>query len=152
MRKRFCFVVLALLFALVSAYSQTPSLIKVICGGSPEAIQATIDNGANLNARDSFYGATALHRAAMYNANPEVVAMLLKAGADINARSTLESMTALMWATIPNPHPETIITLLNAGADATLRDKNGKTALDYAKANDALKGTEVLKSLEEASQ
>ena len=42
--------------------------------------------------------------------------------------------------------------LLNAGADAKAKDKDGKTAFDYAKDNDALKGTDALKKLEEASK
>nr|WP_315102032.1 hypothetical protein [uncultured Fretibacterium sp.] len=39
--------------------------------------------------------------------------------------------------------------LLEAGADAKAKSNEGKTALDYARENEALKGTQALKLLEE---
>ncbi len=184
MKKRICLVGLALLLALVSAYSQAVSLFSIIYGGSPEDIQAAINKGAkvnatrsegtplilaaaynknpevitvlikagaDLNARDPNYGATALHWAATYNPNPDVISALLEAGAAINARNTREDMTPLIWAAVKTTNPEIILRLLKAGADATLRVKDGKSALDYAKANEKLNGTDALTELEKAS-
>lgn len=51
-----------------------------------------------------------------------------------------------------NPNPEVITKLLKAGADPKAKDKDGRTAFDYAKDNAKLKGTEALKQLEEASR
>ena len=39
-------------------------------------------------------------------------------------------------------NPEVITVLLDAGADITLKSSGGKTAFDYAKNNESLKGTE----------
>jgi hypothetical protein len=41
---------------------------------------------------------------------------------------------------------------LEAGANAKAKYGNGKTVLDYVKDNSGLKGTDVLKQLEEASK
>ena len=48
-----------------------------------------------------------------------------------------------------NPNPEVLTVLLEAGADAKAKSNEGKTALDYARENEALKGTQALKLLEE---
>ena len=61
-------------------------------------------------------------------------------------------MTALMYAAMGNTNPEVIRVLLDAGADGKARDKNGKTAFDYAQDNEKLKGTDALRKLEEASK
>lgn len=49
-------------------------------------------------------------------------------------------------------NPEMITALLKAGADAKAKTNKGFTALDYAKANKSLEGTDALKQLEEASK
>ena len=41
--------------------------------------------------------------------------------------------------------------LLDRGADPKLRDKEGKRPVDYAKENEALKGTDVYRRLQNAS-
>jgi ankyrin repeat protein len=48
--------------------------------------------------------------------------------------------------------PEVITVLLKAGADGTAKDSMGKTAFDYAKNNEKLKGTDAIRQLEEASK
>ena len=78
---------------------------------------------------------------------------LLKAGAGIDVQNTLEGRTALLWAAHEGANPTgMIMVLLKAGADAKVKDKEGMIALDYAQSNYLLKGTEVLKQLEEVSQ
>jgi ankyrin repeat protein len=47
-------------------------------------------------------------------------------------------------------NPEVISLLLRAGADPDLRDDYGKTALDYARKNELLQGTDALKALKAA--
>ena len=56
----------------------------------------------------------------------------------------------MLLAAIGNT-PEVLTVLLEAGSDAKAKDGKGKTALDYAKENAKLKGTEALKLLEEKS-
>ena len=53
---------------------------------TPERVQALLDAGAALEARDGF-GNTPLMEAARNNANPEVLQALIDAGADATARN-----------------------------------------------------------------
>lgn len=113
--------------------------------------------GADVNARDN-RSKTPLMYTADTNLNPEVIVTLLKAGGDINARDKA-GWTPLMYAvsnlgdSMSHSHPgSVIIMLLNAGADAKPRDSLGRTALDMARGDDNLKGTDALQQLEEASQ
>ena len=130
MRKRMVIAVavaVSVLFALPSTYAQTTDLFGVVISGTPQSVQAAIDQGADVNARDAI-GGTPLMWAAMYNQNPEVITTLLKAGADIMARDK-GSEPPLMSAAGSNMNPEVITTLLRAGVDVNARDKNGMTAL-----------------------
>ena len=78
--------------------------------------------------------------ASWYNPNPEVVQTLLRAGADPRAQDHTDE-TALMLAARYGNSSEDLAMLLEAGADAKAKDKLGMTALDYAKANEKLRGT-----------
>ncbi len=78
------------------------------------------------------------------------IAAALKAGADVNAKKEGD-WTSLMLAAEHNTNPEVISVLLRAGADVNARDNYGKTALDWAKDNESIKGTQALKELEEAT-
>jgi len=118
--------------------------------GTPESVQAAINQGADVNAQDPLYGRTPLLWAAWRNQNPEVITILLKAGADVNMKDA-NGCTPLLWAAWGNQNPEVITVLLKAGADAKAKNNQGKTAFDNAQANEKLKGTTALKQLEEAS-
>jgi ankyrin repeat protein len=139
----------------VNAYhdDMTPLLTPAAYNKNPQVISTLLRAEANIEARDlNPVGATPLLWAAYANQNPEVVTMLLKAGADIKAQDTVNGRTALIWAVHDNLNPEIITTLLRAGADTKVKDKSGYTALDYAHNRSALKGTDALKQLEEASK
>ena len=123
---------------------------ELVGTGTPQSVQAAINQGADVNARD-MYGRTPLMLATEYNQNPEVIITLLDAGADVNARDNYVE-TPLMWAARFNQNPEVITTLLMAGADAKAENKAGKTAFDNAQANEKLKGTDAYRKLEEASK
>ncbi len=88
--------------------------------------------------------------AAWSNENPEVITVLLKAGAEVNASADYGE-TPLMRAAEKNTNPEVITVLLKAGADVNAKNNGGKTALDYAKDNEDIKGTQAMKELEEAT-
>jgi ankyrin repeat protein len=123
---------------------------------NPEVITTLLKAGADLEAQDKT-GMTALMYAAAANPIPEVITVLLKAGADVNAQIKtqfvyIKGMTALMHAASCNQNPDVITTLLKAGANAKAKDKNGKTALYYAKNNRKLKGTAALRQLQKVSQ
>ena len=57
-------------------------------------------------------------------------------------------MVAAGW----NFNPEVLNVLLKAGADVNEKDKNGRRAVDYARGNKRLAGTDALKRLEELSK
>lgn len=80
--------------------------------------------GANPNLRDN-RGNTALIEAAW---DVDAVRALIGAGADVNAQNN-EGLTALINCVSPSVARE----LLANGADPSIRDKQGKTALDQAK-------------------
>jgi ankyrin repeat protein len=115
-----------------------------------EAITTLLKAGADVNAREKQYGATALMDASLSNQNPDVITTLLKAGAKVKAQDK-GGGTALMGAAKGN-NLKVIMVLLNAGADAKAKDNIGNTASNYAKYNSLLKGTDALKQLEEASK
>ncbi len=122
---------LAVLLA-ASAHVQTKDFIDLVVRGTPQDVQAALDKGADVNARDT-NGLTPLLTAAAYNTNPEVVAVLVEAGADTEARDTVHGSTALMWAARLNPNPDLITALLKAGANLNAQSTLvGKTALAWA--------------------
>ena len=78
---------------------------------------------------------------------PEIVEFLLNADAKINEVDS-EGNTALMLAVqVNNPDCKVIETLLDAGADVNV-ECNGLRAVDYARRNPKLVGTEIFKRLE----
>ena len=104
--------------------------------------------GAVVNASDT-NGMTPLLYAAMDNPNPDVMNLLIDAGAnDVTSKS---GKSALILAAMMNC-PEVVTTLVNAGADVNARDDDGKSALDYAGDNNKLKGTSILRTLEELTR
>ncbi len=131
------------------ADGMTPLMAAASDSPNPETIAALLEAGADVNARETRYGATALMFAAADSRNPDMIAALLAAGADVNARDA-NGQTPLFYAAILSRNSDFITLLLNAGADPKARDKSGKTAFDYAQANAKLKGTDALTRLEKA--
>jgi len=82
--------------------------------------------------------------------SPEEIRKALETGVNINVKDA-NGKTALFYAASKNSDPHVIITLLDAGADANLVNNEGKRAIDYAEKNDALKDTEALCMLRNAS-
>ena len=113
---------------------------------APNVMRILLKCGASVHARDTS-GMTALHHAAMNSPNPELVHMLTAAGARDSKNSS--GKTALMLASMMNG-PEVVDALLEAGSDAEARDNDGKTALDYARGNDKLEGSEILRRFSRA--
>lgn len=93
-------------------------------------------HGAKPDTLRSPAGRTALHIAAAYYACEELCQALLDAGADVNAR-TNDGTTPLMLAA-HSMKINLVKFLIAHGADATLKDKAGKNAYDYALTADAM--------------
>src|SRR5271157_2612789 len=121
-----------ILTAAGSTYAQTTNSFELsVKTGTPESIQAAVDQGGDVNGQNKS-GFTPLILAVALNPDPDGIATLLKAGANVNARDTTSGMTPLMWAARLNQNPKVITTLLHAGADINARDKNGLFALTHA--------------------
>ncbi len=99
---------------------QAKDFLELVKTGAPQEVQAIINIGADLNARDND-GSTPLMYAAEFN-GPDVITTLLKAGADVNAQDN-NGVTALMVAAQFNQNPGAATVLLKAGADLKTEDK-----------------------------
>jgi len=115
---------------------------------NPEVIEALINSGADVNARD-ISGSTPLMLT--IRRNPEAIRTLVNAGADVNAQNN-SGKTSLMFAAQLSSDPEVITTLLEFGADPNMIDANGAKAISYAKSNRDLRNTEALRRLEKVSR
>jgi len=98
--------------------------------GSALEVQAAIDSGANVNARD-IDGWSPLHYAAWKNPNPYVVKALLHGGAGVIARNTM-GHSPLHYAAGSNPNIDVVTVLLGAGATVNERDTEGFTPMHSA--------------------
>lgn len=112
---------------------QTPLHIAAV-EGHLGAVQALIDSGADVNARDAMQW-TPIFKAA-YNHEQDtgyapVVKALVDAGADVNARIGF-GLTPLMLAA-GGGEGAVCEVLLNAGADALATNEAGRSALQMAK-------------------
>jgi uncharacterized protein len=117
-------------------------------GPEPAMLELLLENGADVDARDS-NNSTALLRAAQ-RGYPELVGPLIEADSDLDHVNDL-NFTPLLAAVIfgdgTEPYLETVRLLVDAGADATIPDVHGTPPRMHAE----LAGqTEVARLLREA--
>ena len=104
--------------------------------GDLAGVQAELDKGVNVNAKEDDYGWTPLHNAADYG-HKEIAELLIANGADVNAKG-MAGFTPLHLAAKEHPlHlaakeglKETIELLIAKGADVNAKDDYGTTPLD----------------------
>ncbi len=100
---------------------------------SDEAVKILIQAGADVNARTNL-GNSPLMQAASRSWSDGAVRLLIQAGAEVNATNAVGT-TALMMAAAQSRYAESVAqikTLLSAGANKDARNKENKTAYDYA--------------------
>ncbi len=113
----------------VDKYGGTP-LMTAARWANTDMIRFLLKHGATVDSPRSEAGRTALLVTCAYYGGSEICRMLIDAGADVNATAA-DGTTALMLAAT-NCKADVVELLIGKGADKTLRDKKGKTALDYA--------------------
>ena len=121
------------------------SFIELCKKGSLLQINEAIQNGANVHATDNVE-MTTLMAAARENPNSEVIATLIKSGANVNAKDA-RGVTPLMFAAGFNSKRNVITTLLQLGADPKAMDASGNMAEYYARRNERLRNTDVIRIL-----
>jgi ankyrin repeat protein len=105
---------LTLVTLLSSCASNNYKLRREAASGNASGVRAYLNAGADVNAKDSRGGMTAL-MFAVYSGDHQTIRVLLDAGADVNAKDS-GGMTALTFA-IYLGKPKTVQVLLDAGAD-----------------------------------
>ena len=107
----------------------TPLLVASYTGNA-DIVNALIEAGSDIRAKDDIDGATTIHIASA-NGNNEVINILLnKDNTLINEADSMKD-TPLHWASIKN-QTDTISLLLANGADTKLANSDGNTVLHYA--------------------
>lgn len=107
----------------------TPLLVASYTGNA-DIVNALIEAGSDIRAKDDIDGATTIHIASA-NGNNEVINILLnKDNTLINEADSMKD-TPLHWASIKN-QTDTISLLLSNGADTKLTNSDGNTVLHYA--------------------
>ncbi|TMW69746.1 hypothetical protein Poli38472_001902 [Pythium oligandrum] len=122
------------------------ALHEACAGGDLGIIQLLLDHGLDPVSEGEF-GQTPLH-AALGSNNPEVVALLLANGADPNARPSNPDHSYLVKPVLVSAVTEWQLEmaelLLSAGADVDAEDRDGHTALYYARQIDDPEMIELL--------
>jgi len=108
---------------------RTPMMFAAF-NGHTAVIGFLVEKGAEVDNRD-INGRTALMYA---SSGPyrDTVMLLLSRGAEVDVQGTLEGFTALMTAAAEG-QIEIVRQLLDHGADRSLEDKDGDTALSFAR-------------------
>jgi len=106
-----------------------PLIMHAAAFGSPDALKAIIDAGADVNAANGL-GATAL---IWGMGDKQKVRMLIAAGANVNAKTKLEK-TPLLVAAAHDGYADVLRLLIDKGADLKAVDVRGSNALHNAAA------------------
>lgn len=112
-------------------------LYLAVTRGRDDLVQKLLERGANPNVVDSEGGIILAEACIGAPVNPEIVRMLLDKGANVNQKET-NSATPLIYIaankqTAAEKRQSVVKMLLDKNADKKTKDKDGKTAYDWAK-------------------
>jgi len=133
--------------------SNTALILAAGFNANDQIVSALLEAGALTEARDTFYGATALMYASAFRTENAVavIEVLLEAGADLEARN-YDDRTPLLFAAQHTDNPAVITALLKAGANAKARDSKGLNAVQIASQECLVENQEVVRMLTSASK
>lgn len=116
----------------VTSHGRTP-LMSATAYGYINIVRFLLENGADINTKDTHNGWTALMFSAGFeNEEFEIAQMLIENGADVNEISTKYGATALMMA-CQNCHSRIARLLIETpNINLTITSNDGLTALDFA--------------------
>ena len=113
----------------IHADSKGTALIYSIENSHYEIAKLLIENDADVNLYSENHW-SALHYFAREN-KPELLKLALSKGAKVNLQTAAEAYTPLIFSAY-NGYMKCCYLLVKAGADIDIKDKTGKTAMDYA--------------------
>jgi len=113
------------------AEASAEAVSESVTFGHPDVVQALVDAGANTRLTESS-GINLLHWATITN-RAAVIPVLARAGVPINATDDFGYTPLMYAATIDQGDAETLKALLAAGADRSIRNDEGRTALEQAR-------------------
>jgi uncharacterized protein len=113
-------------------------LYVAIARGDEALVKKLIDRGANPNIADSAGSLPLVEAVVDSDASANIVKMLLENGAEVNKTEKENGATALIFAAqnkeiSSNLRKGIVELLIEQGADTKIKEKDGKTALDWAK-------------------
>lgn len=117
--------------AVLKPVGNVPVIVAAAGSGSVDTVKALLRAGANPN--DTGPDGWSALMAASESGSADIVDALLRSGASVNYRRVGPGDTALML-TAQAGHQSTVRALLQAGAKIEIRDKEGKTAGELARA------------------
>ncbi|XP_019338401.1 fibronectin type 3 and ankyrin repeat domains protein 1 isoform X1 [Alligator mississippiensis] len=100
-------------------------------GGHCEVVEWMINDGCQVDTKDTCLEWTPLMRVSAVTGKKDVASLLIKAGADVNVKDK-DGKTPLMVAVLNN-HEELIQLLLESGANPTVKNEYGKGLLEMAR-------------------
>lgn len=119
------------------------ALMLASFNGHTEIAELLLNEGARVDDRNA-EGRTPLIFAAS-GPFPDTVELLLEKGADSDAIDQVDEWSALMFAAAEG-NKKVVQVLLDHGADQSLTDKDGESALDFARNNDHTEVAELLET------
>lgn len=111
-----------------TAYGSTPLKMSLQVYAHDNNAKTLLENGADVNLANDYYGDTPLHSAA--EGRFEIVKMLLERGA--NPNSVNKNGDSPLMNAVSSGQLETVNLLIASGADVSLKNTKGKTALMIA--------------------
>lgn len=119
------------------------ALMAAAASGQRKAVDFLLQAGADPHRRDTLNDRYTLLHYAVVGGVPDIVRLMLDRGLDVNARSG-EGMTPLLsvldsFFLSPKQKLYVARLLVEAGADVTVKSDSGKTALDFAWSDEAIR-------------